>query len=164
MSANIITKVLEINNCDKETLIRALYKAEFWEAIKPTKKLEAKFIAPNVLYSKMYDEIDLIKVPIEMEGELVLTDKGEQEEKGRLIELNVRNNKDVRNLEGRLRIKEIATNKTKLGVYITTFTLSSDFLNLIGKSAAELVLRRKISDMTRNLENFCKTNSLSSLL
>ncbi len=163
MSANIITKVLEINNCDKETLIRALYKAEFWEAIKPTKKLEAKFIAPNVLYSKMYDEIDLIKVPIEMEGELVLTDKGEQEEKGRLIELNVRNNKDVRNLEGRLRIKEITPNKTKLGVYITKFTLSSDFLNLIGKSAA-YVLRRKISDMTRNLENFCKTNSLSSLL
>ncbi len=163
MSANIITKVLEINNCDKETLIRALYKAEFWEAIKPTKKLEAKFIAPNVLYSKMYDEMDLIKVPIEMEGELVLTDKGEQEEKGRLIELNVRNNKDVRNLEGRLRIKEITPNKTKLGVYITKFTLSSDFLNLIGKSAA-YVLRRKISDMTRNLENFCKTNSLSSLL
>lgn len=163
MSANIITKVLEINNCDKETLIRALYKAEFWEAIKPTKKLEAKFIAPNVLYSKMYDEMDLIKVPIEMEGELVLTDKGEQEEKGRLIELNVRNNKDVRNLEGRLRIKEISPNKTKLGVYITKFTLSSDFLNLIGKSAA-YVLRRKISDMTRNLENFCKTNSLSSLL
>ncbi len=163
MSANIITKVLEINNCDKETLIRALYKAEFWEAIKPTKKLEAKFIAPNVLYSKMYDEMDLIKVPIEMEGELVLTDKGEQEEKGRLIELNVRNNKDVRSLEGRLRIKEITPNKTKLGVYITKFTLSSDFLNLIGKSAA-YVLRRKISDMTRNLENFCKTNSLSSLL
>ncbi len=163
MSANIITKVLEINNCDKETLIRALYKAEFWEAIKPTKKLEAKFIAPNVLYSKMYDEMDLIKVPIEMEGELVLTDKGEQEEKGRLIELNVRNNKDVRNLEGRLRIKEITPNKTKLGVYITKFTLSSDFLNLIGKSAA-YVLRRKISDITRNLENFCKTNSLSSLL
>ncbi|MFX0043924.1 MAG: hypothetical protein ACFE8L_13510 [Candidatus Hodarchaeota archaeon] len=164
MSSNIISKVLEINNCDKETLIKALYKAKFWETIKPTKKLEAEFTAPNILYTKVYDEIDLIKVPIEMEGELVLTDKGEQEKKGRLIELNVRNNKDVRTLEGRLRIKEITTNKTKLGVFINSFTLSSDFLNLIGKSAAELTLRRKISDMTRNLEKFCKTNSLSSLL
>ena len=67
-------------------------------------------------------------------------------------------------LEGRIRIKEITPNKTKLGIFITTFTLSSDFLNLMGKSVAELVLRRKISDMTRNLDNFCKTNSLSSLL
>ena len=164
MSGSIISKVLEINNCDKETLIRALYKAEFWETIKPTKKLEAEFVAPNILYTKVYDEIDLIKVPIEMEGELVLTDKGEQGEKGRLIELNVRNNKDVRNLEGRIRIKEITPNKTKLGIFITTFTLSSDFLNLMGKSVAELTLRRKISDMTRNLDNFCKINSLSSLL
>lgn len=165
MSANLISKVSEINNCNKETLIKALYQAKFWEAIKPTKKLEAEFTAPNVLYSKIYDEIDIIKVPIEMEGELVLTDKGEQDEKkGRLIELNVRNNKDVRNLEGRIRIKEIAPNKSKLGVFITSLTLSSDFLNLIGKSAAELALRRKITDMARNLEKFCKTNSLSSLL
>ncbi|MFX1411127.1 MAG: hypothetical protein ACFFA6_12300 [Promethearchaeota archaeon] len=164
MSANIISKVLEINNCDKEILTKALYKAEFWEAIKPTKKLEAEFIAPNVLYTKVYDEINLIKVPIEMEGELVLTDKGEQDEKGRLIELNVRNNKDVRDLEGRLRIKEIAPNKTKLGVFVDNFTLSSDFLNLIGKGAAELTLRTKISDMLRNLEKFCKSNSLSNLL
>ena len=83
--------------------------------------------------------------------------------KGRLIEFNVRNNKDVRELDGRIRVKEITPNKSKLGVFIETLTLSSDFMNIIGKSAAELVLRTKITDMMRNLENYCKINSLSEL-
>ena len=164
MCASVISKVLEINNCNKKDLIKALYKAEFWEKVKPTKKLEAEFRAPNVLYSKIYDEINIIKIPVEMEGELVLEDKGEQAEKGKLIEFNVRNNKDVKELDGRIRVKEITPNKTKLGVFIESLILSSDFLNMIGKSAAELVLRTKITDMMRNLENFCKNHSLSELI
>ena len=162
MSINIISKVVELENCNKEDFIRALYKAEFWETINPTKKMEAKFIAPNVLYSKVMDEI--VKIPVELEGELVLQDRGEQSEgKGRLIELNVRNNKDVRELIGRLRIKALSPNKSKIGVFINSFTLSSDFLNLIGKSAAELSLRTKITEMLRILERWLKTNSLNDL-
>ena len=56
-----ISKVLEINNCNNEILVKAIYKAKFWEEIKPTKKLEAEFIAPNVLYTKVYDEINVIE-------------------------------------------------------------------------------------------------------
>jgi hypothetical protein len=163
MCANVISKVLEINNCNKGDLVKALYKAEFWEKIKPTKKLEAEFRTPNVLYTKIYDEVNVIKIPVEMEGELVLEDKGEQSEKGRLIEFNVRNNKDVKELDGRIRIKEITSLTSKLGVFIESFKLSSDFMNIIGKSAAELVLRTKITDMVRNLQNFCKNNSLREL-
>ena len=38
------------------------------------------------------DEINIgLKIPIEMRGELVLIDKGEQGPQGRLIEFNVRN-------------------------------------------------------------------------
>ena len=163
MTANIISKVIELDNCNKDLLIKALYTAKFWETINPAKKIEAKFIAPNVLYSKITDEF--VKIPIEMEGELVLQDEGEQEEgKGRLIELNVRNNKDVRELEGRLRIKALSDNKTKLGVFIKSFKLGSDFINLIGKSAAELTLRNKITEMLRNLESWIRNNSLKDLL
>ncbi|MFX1313557.1 MAG: hypothetical protein ACFFHD_13265 [Promethearchaeota archaeon] len=162
MSANIISKVVELENCNKEDFIRALYKEDFWITTNPSKKMEAKFIAPNVLYTKILDEI--IKIPVEMEGELVLQDKGEQaEEKGRLIELNVRNNKDVKELEGHLRIKTITPTKSKIGVFIKSFTLSSDFLNLIGKNAAELALRTKITEMLRKLEHWLKINSLSDL-
>ncbi len=163
MSANIISKVVELENCNKEDFIRGLYKEEFWITINPTKKMEAKFIAPNVLYSKITDEI--VKIPVEMEGELVLQDRGEQSEgKGRLIELNVRNNKDVRELEGHLRIKELTPIKSKIGVFINNFTLSSDFINLIGKSAAEFTLRTKITEMLRKLERWLKSNSLNDLL
>lgn len=162
MTANIISKVIELDNCNKDLLIKALYTVKFWETVNPAKKIEAKFIAPNVLYSKITDEI--VKIPIEMEGELVLQDEGEQEEgKGRLIELNVRNNKDVRELEGRLRIKALSDNRSKLGVFIKSFKLGSDFLNLIGKSVAELTLRTKITDMLRNLERWLKSNSLNDL-
>ncbi|MFX0058918.1 MAG: hypothetical protein ACFE85_14010 [Candidatus Hodarchaeota archaeon] len=158
-----ISKVLEIDNCKKEDLIQSLYKAQFWEAIKPTKGMEAKFIAPNVLYSKIYDQINLINVPIEMEGEFVLNDKGEQEEKGRLIEFNVRNNKDVRQLEGRLRVKSITPNKSKVGVFVESLVLTSNFLNILG-GAADLTLQMKITDMLRNLEKYCKTNDLKDFL
>lgn len=163
MTANIISKVIELDNCNKELLIKALYTVKFWETVNPAKKIDAKFIAPNVLYSKITDEI--VKIPVEMEGELVLQDEGEQEEgKGRLIELNVRNNKDVRELEGRLRIKALSDNKSKLGVFIKSFKLGSDFLNLIGKSAAEFTLRNKITEMLRNLERWVRNNSLKDLL
>ncbi|MFX0033669.1 MAG: hypothetical protein ACFE8E_09365 [Candidatus Hodarchaeota archaeon] len=158
-----ISKILEINNCNKNSLLKAIYTPKFWEEIKPTKKLEAQFIAPNVLYTKVYDEINIVKVPIEMEGELVLNDKGEDPGKGRLIEFNVRNNKDVRELEGRLRVKELSPNKTKVGVFIENFVLSSDFLNLMG-GAADLTLQMKITDMLRNLEKYCKTKKLEELL
>lgn len=163
MSANIISKVLEVDNCNKDIFIKAFYTPEFWLMVNPAKTMQAEFIAPNVLYTKIVDEI--IKINVEMEGELVLQDKGEQEgAKGRLIEINVRNNRDVKQLEGRIRIKEISKNKSKIGVFINSFTLSSDFLNLIGRSAAELTLRTKITEMLRNLERWLKTNSLEDLL
>lgn len=158
-----ISKILEIDNCQKENLLKAIYSPKFWEEIKPTKKLEAQFITPNVLFTRVYDEINIIKVPIEMEGELVLVDKGDEENKGRLIEFNVRNNKDVKELEGRIRIKELGSNKSKVGVFVENFVLSSDFLNLIG-GAADLTLQMKITDMLRNLEKYCKTKDLKDLL
>ncbi|MHA2288109.1 MAG: hypothetical protein ACXABG_04910 [Promethearchaeota archaeon] len=158
-----ISKVLEVNNCNNEALVKALYKAKFWEEINPSKKMEAEFTAPNVLYTKVYDEIDLVKIPIEMEGDLVLSDMGEEPGKGRLIEFNVRNNKDVRELEGRIRIKSLSPIKSKLGVFIENFKLSSEFLNLLG-GGADLVLQRKISEMLRNIERYCKTKDLQDFL
>ncbi len=162
MTANIITKVVELDNCNKDLLIKALYTEKFWETVNPAKKIEAKFISPNVLYTKVTDEI--VNISIEMEGELVLQDEGEQAGgKGRLIELNVRNNKDVRELEGRLRIKALTPNKTKFGIYIKSFKLGSDFLSLIG-NVAELTLRNKITKMLRKLEHWLRNNSLNDLL
>ncbi|GAG98932.1 unnamed protein product, partial [marine sediment metagenome] len=106
MTTSIISKVVELDNCNKDLLIKALYTAEFWEIVNPAKQMEAKFISPNVLYTKVIDQI--VNIPVKMEGELVLQDQGETEDgKGRLIEINVRNNKDVKELEGRLRIKEL---------------------------------------------------------
>ncbi|MHA1349671.1 MAG: hypothetical protein ACTSPZ_02410 [Promethearchaeota archaeon] len=158
-----ISKVLEINNCNDNDLLKALYVAEFWEEINPSKKMEAKFTAPNVLHTKIYDEIDLIKIPIEMEGELVLSDKGQDPGKGRLIEFNVRNNKDIRELEGRIRIKPLSPNKSKVGVFVDTFTLSSDVLRSIA-GVGDLVLQNKISEMLRNIEKYCKTKDLKAFL
>jgi len=169
MTAKIISKVAEIDNCNKDILLKALYKAKFWEAISPVSKIEVEFISPNVFRSIIIDEIkltvgNLLNIPIEMTGELVLLDKGEVPEKGHLVELNVRNNKDVKELEGRLRIKEISTNKVKVGIFIHNFKLSSDFLNIIGKSAAEMTLRTKVGGIIRNLGKYCKTHDLEDLL
>ncbi|MHA1256290.1 MAG: hypothetical protein ACTSPS_11885 [Promethearchaeota archaeon] len=158
-----ISKVLEINNCNNDTLLKALFVAEFWEAINPSKKMEAKFTAPNVLYTKIYDEVDLIKIPIEMEGELILSDKGQEPGKGHLIEFNVRNNKDIRELEGRIRIKPLSPNKSKVGVFVETFVLSSDVLRSIA-SVGDLVLQNKISEMLRNIDKYCKTKDLKDFL
>jgi len=158
-----ISKILEIDNCNNDILFQALYKAEFWETINPTKKMEANFISPNVLYTKIYDEIDVVHIPIEMEGELVLSDKGEIGGKGRLVEFNVRNNKDIKHLEGRLRIKALSPTKTKLGVFVENFTLSGDFLSLIG-SVANFTLQTKITEMMRNTEKYCKTKDLKDFL
>jgi len=162
LTPSIISKVVELDNCNKDLLIKALYTAKFWETVNPAKKMEAKFVSPNVLYSKIIDEI--VKIPVEMEGELVLQDQGEQEDgKGRLIEINVRNNKDIKELEGRLRIKELSTNRTKFGIFISSFKLNSDFINLIGKNVSELTLRNKITEMVRKLERWVKHNSLNDL-
>jgi len=160
-----ISKVLEINNCPKDKLIGAIYTSKFWEELSPVSKIEVNFIAPNVFHSNIVDKIKLkvINIPIEMEGELVLTDKGEQEGKGRLIEFNVRNDKNVKKLDGNMRVKALSANKSKLGIFVHHFILEDDFLKLFG-GAAELTLRTKITNMLRNLESFCKTNDLSEFL
>lgn len=158
-----ISKVLEINNCNDNDLLKVLFVPEFWEEINPTKKMEANFTAPNVLHTKIYDEVDIIKIPIEMEGELVLSDKGQDPGKGYLIEFNVRNNKDVRELEGRIRIKPLSPNKSKVGVFVESFTLSSDFLRNLG-GVSDLILQNKISEMLRNIEKYCKTKDLKDFL
>jgi len=143
--------------------IEAIYKAKFWEELSPVTKINAEMIAPNVLHTNIIDNIKLIKIPIEMEGELVLIDKGEEEGKGRLIEFNVRKNKNVKKLEGNLRIKELSGNASKLGIYIHKFILSDNFLSLFGR-AAELTLRSKLTGFLRNLEKFCKNNDLNEFL
>ena len=99
MTSSIISKIVELD-CNKDLLVKTFFSAKFWETVNPAKKMEAKFISPNVLYTKVIDEI--VNIPIEMEGELVLQDMGEKAEgKGRMIEINVRNNKDIKDLEGR---------------------------------------------------------------
>lgn len=164
MSAKVISKVLEVENCNKEPLLKAIYKPRFWEEISPVSRITASQTAPNVIHTSLVDEIAVIKIPIEMEGELVFMDRGEEPGKGHLVEFNVRNNKDVRELEGNFRIKQLSNNKAKVGIFIKKFGLESDFLNLIGKSTSELVLRTKISDLLRNLERYCKNHELETFL
>ena len=163
MTAKVISKILEINNCPKDKLLEVIYKAGFWEEISPVTKIEAEMIAPNVLYSNIIDNIKLINIPIEMEGELVLIDKGEEEGKGRLIEFNVRKNGNIKKLEGNIRIKALSDLKSKIGVFVHKFILSNDFLNLFG-GAAELTFRTKLTNLLRNLEKYCKSNDLSNFL
>ena len=161
----VISKVLEIENCNKDIVLKAIYKPGFWEKISPVNKIEASFPSPNVLHTYIVDVIKVVNIAIEMEGELVLQDKGEQPGgKGRLIELNIRNNKDIRELDGNMRVKAITPTKCKIGVFIHNFKLESGFLNLIGRNVAELTLRNKITDMLRKLERGLKTNSLNDFL
>ncbi|MBD3338731.1 MAG: hypothetical protein GF353_06470 [Candidatus Lokiarchaeota archaeon] len=164
MTKNIISKIVELENCSEENLSKAVYKSEIWEEISPVNEMKAEFRSPNVLYSEIIDRVAVLNYPIELQGELVLTDKGVESDKGHLIEFNVRNNKDVKKLEGNLRIKNLQENKVKIGVFIHTFLLESDFLNLVGKNAWELVLRTKITDLLRNLEKLCKERSISNFL
>ena len=159
----VISKVLEIENCNKDIVIKAIYKPKFWEEISPVDKLEASFPSPNVLHTYIVDVIKVVNIAIEMEGELVLVDKGEEEGKGQLIEFNVRNNKDIKDLEGNIRIKALSPSKSKIGVFIHNFELSSNFLNLFG-GATELILRTKITGILRNIEKYCKTKDLKNFL
>jgi len=158
-----VSKILEIDNCNKDVVLEALYKPEFWEAISPVDKIEASFPAPNVLYTKIVDLIKVVNIPIEIEGELVLVHKGEEEGKGRLIEFNLRNSDDIKELDGNIRIKALSPTKSKIGVFIHNFVLSSNFLNLLG-GATELVLRTKIGGILRNIEKYCKTKNLKDFL
>lgn len=163
MTSKVISKVVEIDKCPKDLLLKAIYNSKFWEELSPVTKINVNFIAPNVFHSSIIDNIKVVNYPVEMEGELVLTDKGEEEEKGRLIEFNVRNNKNVKKLDGNLRVKALSSDKSKIGVFIHNFVLEDNFLKLFG-GAAELTLRTKITSMLRNIEKYCKTNDLSKLL
>ena len=159
----VISKVLEIENCNKDIVLKAIYNPKFWEEISPVDKIEASFPSPNVLHTYIVDMIKVVNIAVEMEGELVLIDKGEEEGKGHLIEFNVRNNKDVTDLEGNIRVKALSPSKSKIGVFIHNFELSSNFLNLFG-SATELILRTKITGILRNIEKYCKTRDLKKFL
>lgn len=162
--ANVISKVVEINNCNKEEFVKSLFKPGLWEKCSPVKKITVEFIAPNVFRSDMIDEVDIVKIPLEMSGEFVMDDKGEEPNKGRLIEFNVRNNKDVKELEGRIRVKELSSNQSKIGIFIKHFKLSNDFINLIGKNAAELILRTKITALLQNVKKYCSSYNLKELI
>ena len=159
----VISKVLEIENCNKDIVLKAIYNPKFWEEISPVDKIEASFPSPNVLYTSIVDMIKVVNIAVEMEGELVLVDKGEEEGKGQLIEFNVRNNKDVKDLEGNIRVKALSPNTSKIGIFIHDFKLSSNFLSLFG-GATELILRTKITAILRNIEKYCKTKDLKNFL
>ncbi len=159
----VISKVLEIENCNKDIVLKAIYNPKFWEEISPVDKIEASFPSPNVLHTDIVDMIKVVNIAIEMEGELVLVDKGEEQGKGHLIEFNVRNNKDVTDLEGNIRVKALSPSKSKIGIFIHDFKLSSNFLSLFG-SATELILRTKITGILRNIEKYCKTKDLKNFL
>lgn len=163
MTPAVISKVVEIDNCPKDTFIQALYKPKLWEELSPVSEIKVNFTAPNVFHSDIVDKIKVINIPIEMKGEMVLNDKGEEEGKGQLIEFNVRNNKNVKKLDGNVRVKALSSEKSKIGIFVHNFDLEADFLKLFG-GAAELTLRSKITSMLRNLEKFCKTNNLTELL
>jgi hypothetical protein len=158
-----ISKVVEIDNCNKDSVLKALFKPKLWEEISPVDYIEAKFTAPNVLFTRIKDHIKIVNIEVEMVGELLLIDKGEEADKGRLIQFNVRNNENVQELEGNLRVKSLDNNKSKIGVFIRNFKLSNQFLGLFGNTT-ELILRTKITDMLRNLEKYCKTRDLKDLL
>jgi len=158
-----ISKVVEIDNCNKDIVLKALFKPKLWEEISPVDYIEAKFTAPNVLFTRIKDHVKIVNIEVEMVGELLLIDKGEEADKGRLIQFNVRNNENVQELEGNLRVKSLDNNKSKIGVFIRNFTLSNQFLGLFGNTT-ELILRTKITDMLRNLEKYCKTKDLKDLL
>jgi len=158
-----ISKVVEIDNCNKDIVLQALFKPKLWEEISPVDYIEAKFTAPNVLFTRIKDHVKIVNIEVEMVGELLLIDKGEEADKGRLIQFNVRNNENVQELEGNLRVKSLDNNKSKIGVFIRNFTLSNQFLGLFGNTT-ELILRTKITDMLRNLEKYCKTKDLKDLL
>ena len=158
-----ISKVLEIENCNKDDLIKAIYTTSLWEKITPVQQIKVEFTAPNVLHCKIHDKIKVVNVPIEMETEIVLSDKGEEVGKGHVIELNIRNNEQVQKLEGRLRIKALSSTKSKVGIFIDTIIFTNDFLKLLG-GAADMTFQLKVSDMLRNLEKLCKTRSLNEFL
>jgi hypothetical protein len=158
-----ISKVVEIDNCNKDIVLQALFKPKLWEEISPVDYIEAKFTAPNVLFTRIKDHVKIVNIEVEMVGELLLIDKGEEADKGRLIQFNVRNNENVQELEGNLRVKSLDNNKSKIGVFIRNFKLSNQFLGLFGNTT-ELILRTKITDMLRNLEKYCKTRDLKDLL
>ena len=159
-----ISKVLEIDNCPTHDLLKAIYKPKFWEVISPVSEIHVKNTAPNVIFSEMVDNIKYINFPLEMQGELVFEDKGKQKGKGHLVEFNVRNNKDVQKLEGRLRIKPLGQNKSKVGLFIVNFLLENSFLEMLGRDVAEMILRRKTSDLLRGVEQYCRKNDLKELL
>jgi hypothetical protein len=98
-----------------------------------------------------------------MEGELVLIDKGEEEGKGRVIEFNVRNNEEVREFEGRIRVKYLSPERSKVGIFIENFALADNFLKLLG-TAAEFIVQSKITELLRNLEKYCKSGNLVQFL
>jgi hypothetical protein len=158
-----ISKILEIENCNKDNLVKAIYTTGLWEKITPVDKIQVEFIAPNVMHSKIFDQIKVVNVPIEMDTEIVLTDKGEEAGKGRLIELNVRNNEQVQKMEARLRIKSLSSTKSKVGIFIDTIIFTNDFISLLG-GAADMVFQSKVSDMMRALEKHCKNSSLNEFL
>jgi len=158
-----ISKIVEIDNCNKDIVLQALFKPKLWEEISPVDYIEAKFTAPNVLFTRIKDHVKIVNIEVEMVGELLLIDKGEEADKGRLIQFNVRNNENVQELDGNLRVKSLDNNKSKIGVFIRNFKLSNQFLGLFG-NATELILRTKVTDMLRNLEKYCKTKDLKDLL
>ncbi|MFO8017105.1 MAG: hypothetical protein R6U96_00575 [Promethearchaeia archaeon] len=158
-----ISKVLEIDNCPTDVLLKVIYEPKFWEEISPVSEIHVKNTAPNVIFSQITDHIKYINFPLEMEGELVMVDKGKQKGKGNLIEFNVRNNKDVKKLEGRLRIKALGPDKSKVGIFIVNFLLENSFVELLGRDLAEMILRRKISGLLRGVEQYCRNSNLKDL-
>jgi hypothetical protein len=153
----IMSEIIEVQNASEEKILKKLREADFWIQIIPAKQKIVEMRAPNVLYTSISEEIrmDLLglanikPIKLEFEGELVLEDKG-SDENGHFLDFNVRKNTLITELEGRLRLKKISngiSNGLKVGIFIYVFKINNQFLGSLGQNAADLILRSKLREL-----------------
>ena len=123
---NVLSVVGEVGNLTEEYIVDNLNNKDLWLKIIPTAEKKVEIRAPNIIFTKFSEVIPvgLSSTKINSEGELILEDKG-RDDKGKLFEFHVRNSDLVKDLEGRLRIRNTSPG-VKIGIFISEMKLENE--------------------------------------
>jgi len=135
--------VVEFFPISVQDLENCIYTPHFWGEYVPAHEATAEFTTKTNMHFVIKENVPL---PITMEGDVEYLDEGNGVIHFRLLRENFH---QVETLFGRIRYREEAPGKTKVGVFVEEMKLSNAFANLLGKTAAVVEAKTRLTKAFR---------------
>ncbi len=131
--------VVEYFNISVQDLEKCLDAPRFWGQFVPAREATVEFTSKTNMHFVIRENLP---IPITLEGDMEYVDEGDGVINFRLLRENFH---QVESLFGRIRYREEAPGRTKVGVFVEEMKLSNAFLNILGQTAGVVEAKTRLA-------------------